>query len=89
MVHVCYAAGVRFVESSLVDRIAMAARRYTLAIQRHDDDLVEPREASAVEERLRAVLHETIGAVPGMPRAMVPVVGREIVVRFSGLEVGP
>lgn len=89
VVTVFYAAGVRFAERSLVDAIAIAARRYALAIQRHDDELLDAREASAVEERLRGVLHEAVRAVPGLPKEMVPVVGREIVVRFSGLEVSP
>lgn len=86
---VLYAADVRLVEASQINAIAIAARRYVLAIQRHDDECVDVRVASAVENRLRKVLHEALGVVPGLPPQMVPVVGREIVVRFSGLEVGP
>lgn len=81
-------AGVRAPDAREVDAIAIAARRYVLAIQRHDDELVDVREASAVEGRLRSRLHDTIGDVHGIRMTLIPIVGHEIARRFSGLDAG-
>jgi hypothetical protein len=79
-------AGVRNPDARDVDAIALAARRLAIAIQRHDDELVEAREASAVEDRLRTKLYAEIGEARGVRLSNIPIVGQEIVVRFSGLE---
>lgn len=81
-------AGVRNPDARDVDAIAIAARRYVLAMNRHDDDLVDAREASAVENRLRDTLHFAIGDVPGVRLTLIPIVGHEIALGLARLGVG-
>lgn len=70
-----------------VDEIAVATRRYVLAMQRHDAEFVEVREATAVEGRLRAKMHQAIMSA-GVRQSLIAVVGHQVAGRLGCLEVG-
>jgi hypothetical protein len=72
----------------LVGPIAIAARRYVLALQRHHDEGLDTREAMAIERQLWKVLREAISNVPGVPISLAPVIAHDVCRRFSTLEVG-
>jgi hypothetical protein len=71
----------------LVGPIAIAARRYVLAIQRHHDDGDDSRKTKTVERQLWAVLCKAVEAVPGTKRELAPVIAHDICLRFSAIEV--